>query len=154
MTTRSSFTKEQWDLVARAPVLAGSAVSVLDFGVVSVIKESTAIVRAVQAAARATKSDLVQAVAEGLDEPAGPPVEASRADKGAVVEELLGQVRLAVQHVEAAAEPAEAAEYKKLILDVASAAAGASGSGFLGMGEKVSAEERAYLERLRGVIEA
>ena len=57
----SIFTLEQWALIAEAPLLAGLAVTAMDFGVVSAVKESAAVIRTIQAAAeRAPESLLLE----------------------------------------------------------------------------------------------
>ena len=55
-----------------------------------------------------------------------------------------------VMRAKASAE--EAAIYGQCILQLAERVARASGSGWFGFGEKISAKERAYLDELAGVV--
>ena len=150
MLTPQSLTPEQWDLVTDAPSLAGMAVTVMDFGVVSAVKEAAAIERTIRGAAEQRSTPLFQAILERVGDDDAAPVKTS-GDPDEVVQEMLAKVGAAVRHV-AAAAPDEAPSYRELILAVAEAAANASGSGWFGFGAKLSESEQQYLERLRAAI--
>src|SRR5512133_1503208 len=66
MTTKADFTEEEWARLARAPLVAGMAISLADpGGPIETLKESSAALQTVlEAAQSGTYGELVQAVAQ------------------------------------------------------------------------------------------
>lgn len=150
MSIRHLFSEEEWMTVTEAMSLAGVGVSCLDMGLVSFVHETTSIVKTISSASeRYPDNALIVALTgpmpeeEAAEEGTGP----IRTDKTTTLDEIFAFISKAVALVEAKT-PNEAAEYKKLLLEVADGTANAAG-GFLGFGEKVSEAEAKYLERLR-----
>ena len=73
MTSKTDFSQEEWVRLGRAPLVAGMAISLADpGGPIESIKESTAAIRTVLAAAQSGEhGELVQAVARDVAEKAG-----------------------------------------------------------------------------------
>src|SRR5690242_21766489 len=67
MTGKTDFTEEEWTRLKRGPFVAGMAISLADpGGPIELVKETSATVKAVQAAAASgDQGELVSAVAQG-----------------------------------------------------------------------------------------
>ncbi|MDQ3368839.1 MAG: hypothetical protein M3680_25730 [Myxococcota bacterium] len=148
MTTKTSFSAQEWKRVKDAPLLAGLGISALDFGLVSFAKEMRAVIKEVNAARGSyPTNELIQAVASDLEKKdAGEPVDDG---EKRTPEQILGELASIGALVDRKAAPAEAREFKTFLFAVSEKTANASGSGFLGFGAKVSPEERKFLEQLR-----
>ena len=148
MATKTSFSAEEWKRVKDAPLLAGLGISALDFGLVSFAKEMRAVIKEVNAA-RGTyaTNELIQSVASDLEQKdSGEPL--GDGEKK-TPEQILRELASIGALVDSKAAPAEAREFKTFLFGVSERTANASGSGFLGFGEKVSPEERTFLDQLR-----
>jgi hypothetical protein len=158
MSVREAFTDEEWARVVGAPMLAGMAVTAADpGGLWSVLRESAAVASSMHETGGAEGPDaLVSEVvaayqtAEGRDLARGVLKAEVRGKKPAeIVEAALAELG-AIAALVSQKAPQDAAGYKAWLSDVAAkvAEAGTEG-GFLGFGgERVSAAERATLERL------
>jgi hypothetical protein len=144
MTTKSDFNAEEWERVARAPVLAAFAVVLADRG--GTIRESLALGKAYTAARRDGGSELIQQLLSSP--PQLDPASMGPADQ--VREQLSDRVREAVRLVEEKATADETQEYREFILRVADVVAHAhKEGGVLGIGGKeVSEQEQAVLDQL------
>ncbi len=163
MSTKDSYTAEEWAVVAAAPVVAGSYIAMADPGVTSLIGESSAMMKAMTAGeVPADASDLVASIVAGAKEMAEKKEkfkmpELSEEDKrnpAAAKAELLNQVSAATAAVAANGSEAEAAAYKQWIMSVATATAEAAREGgFMGIGGKrVSDQETAALAELSAAM--
>ena len=146
MTTKSEFNGEEWERVARGPVLAGVMVALADRG--GSFRESLALGKAYAAAKRD------EGGAELLNELVASPPSLDRESAGQP-DQIPEQVREAVRIVEEKATPEEAEEYRHFILRLADVVAHAhKEGGVLGIGGKqVSEEEQAALDRLSSTLE-
>lgn len=151
MATKADFSNEEWTKVLEAPLLAGMGISLLDMGVVSFAKELHAMIKAVvEAKASYTGNPLVQAViadfeTKSTDAPPAPP---EKKNSDAILADI-GQV---VAIVDAKAAGDEARGFKTFLFGISEQVANASGSGFLGFGEKVSDDEKAFLAKLKSTL--
>lgn len=156
MTTKASFTDQEWARLERAPIVAGMAISLADpGGPIDAMKESLA---AIQARAEAAVSDdcgeLVEAVAMSVAERAQrgePRLEDRTAFTG---EQILEELRAVNALVTQKATREEAAGFREWLLAAAKQTAeAAKEGGFLGFrAERVSEGEQRMLDRLGEVL--
>jgi hypothetical protein len=162
MKYRDRFTDEDWTGVLEAPILAGLAITAADpGGLVSAVKESAAMARALKdAAAAAGEGALVTEIAEAYREAADRDAASDAVKamaKGQSPEALLSAAvaRLgAVMRTVESALPEQAGAFRAFLLDVAQKTAEASREGgFLGFGgERVSEAERRALDQIAAVL--
>lgn len=145
MTTKSEFNGEEWERVARGPVLAGVMVALADRG--GSFRESLALGKAYAAAKRDDGGT------ELLNELVASPPSLDRESAGQP-DQIPEQIREAVRIVEEKATPEEAEEYRQFILRLADVVAHAhKEGGVLGIGGKeVSEEEQAALDLLSSTV--
>ena len=158
MSLKDSFTAEEWARVVGAPMLAGVAVTAAEpGGLWGAVKESAAVAGSLTKAKAAGAGDpligeIVAAyeTSEGRDLARGVlKAEARGKAPAAVVDAAIAELQ-AVAGIVAAKAPASAAAFKDWLKTIAGkvSEAGTEG-GFLGFGgEKVSAAEKATLDRL------
>ena len=158
MSLKESFTPEEWTRVVGAPMLAGMAVTAAEpGGLWGAVKESAALAGVLARAKTAGGGDaLVDEIvaayetAEGRDMARGVlKAEASGKAPAAIVDAAVSELG-AVAGLVAAKAPGSAGAFREWLKVIAAkvAEAGSEG-GFLGFGgEKVSASEKATLERL------
>ena len=162
MALKDSFTPEEWASVLGAPMLAGIAVTAADpGGLWGAVKESTAVAAALGKAKASGGGDpLIDEIvaaygtSEGRDLARGVlKAEAKGKAPGAIVDAAVAELQ-AVAGIVAAKAPGSAGAFKDWLKVIAGkvAEAGTEG-GFLGFGgEKVSAAEKATLERLGSAL--
>jgi hypothetical protein len=159
MSVREAFTSEEWARVVEAPMLAGIAVTAADpGGLWGAVKESVAVAGAVRDAKAGDPlvAEIAAAyeTAEGRDMArAALKAEVARKGAAAIVEAAVAELGAAAALV-AAKAPASAPGFRAWLQAVAArvAEAGTEG-GFLGFGgEKISATERATLDRLAAAL--
>ena len=146
MTKKADFNAEEWSVVVEGPVFAGMRVIAADRG--GTIRESIAMGKVY------TEARAQQGASELLDDLVNsqPSIDRSRAqqpgaDIPALTKERLGA---AMQILEQKATTEEIDAYKKFVMTVAQAAAGAhKEGGFLGIGgKKVSEDEEKALDEI------
>jgi hypothetical protein len=146
MTKRADFNAEEWSTVVNGPLYAGLRVIAASRG--GTLRESLAMGRVYQEArAHHGESELLDELVKSP-----PAIDADRAregqgDIGALVSQ---QLRDAIGIVDAKSTPAETDAYKKFVMTVAQAVAGAhKEGGFLGIGgQQVSDEENRALDEI------
>lgn len=158
MSIKDSFTPEEWARVLGAPMIAGIAVTAAEpGGLWGAVKESLAVAGAIGKAKtdggqNALIDEIVAAysTSEGRDQARGVlKAEAAGKKPPEIVEAAVTELT-EVSKLVAAKTPNEAAGFKAWLGEIASkvAEAGTEG-GFLGFGgEKVSAAEKATLDRI------
>ena len=162
MGLEESFTAEEWARVVGAPMLAGIAVTAAEpGGLWGAVKESAAVAgamgRAKAAGGDALIGEIVAAyeTAEGREMARGVlKAEAKGKAPAAVVDAAVSELQ-AVTAIVAAKAPGSVGAFRDWLKTIAAkvAEAGTEG-GFLGFGgEKVSAAEKATLERLATALE-
>jgi len=159
MTTRADFTDEEWERLARAPLVAGIAISLADpGGPVEVVKESSASLRTVaEAASGGEFGPFVQELARDVAARAQRrenPLGGFKPDRSRGAEAILDELRAVNTVLEEKATPEEVVRYRDWIKAAAQRAAmAAKEGGFLGIGgEQVSEREQQMLERLGEVF--
>jgi hypothetical protein len=146
MTRKADFNAEEWSTVVEGPLYAGMRVISADRG--GTLRESLAMGRVYQAA-RASHGE-----SELLDEliKSPPAIDPSRLQEagGNMSTVASERLRAAMAILEAKATPEEADSYKRFVMTVAQAVAGAhKEGGFLGIGGKqVSDAENQALDEI------
>ena len=142
MTKKAEFNAEEWSTVVEGPVYAGMQVVTADRG--GTIRESLAMGRVYRDARdKQGESELLDELATSPPSIDPARVKEAGGDMATVARQRITE---AVQIVESKATPEEADGYKRFVMTVAQAAAGAhKEGGFLGIGGKEisSAEEQA-----------
>jgi membrane-bound lytic murein transglycosylase B len=138
-----------------APLAAALAVMTVDLGVFSSAQEALALGRELAGAAkRYADNPLItslfdeEALRQGIH-PEKLQVSAEDVREGRVLDRALAEVDEAMDLARSKADEASVKQYAELIVDGCVAVAEAAGKGLFGSGEKVSAEEKAALERIR-----
>jgi hypothetical protein len=161
MALKDSFTAEEWARVIGAPMLAGIAVTAAEpGGIWGAVKESAAVAGAMGKAKAEGGDALIGEIvaaygtAEGRDAARGVLKAEARGKKPAEVVDAAVSELQAVTALVAAKAPGSAAAFREWLKAIAGrvAEAGTEG-GFLGFGgEKVSAAEKATLDRLASAL--
>lgn len=154
MTTKADYTNEEWQLLANGPMLAGHGISLLEKGLIADLREHAAIERAIEKGKDGYHSNaLVQAV---IADHRARGDEGKKAPEGETPESVLAKlVQIdGILDRHAAGDDAKLSEaigYRNFLYEIADQAANASG-GFLGLGDKVSDDERYFLKKLKEVL--
>jgi hypothetical protein len=145
VTGKAAFNAEEWDTVVQGPVLAGLRVVAAHKG--GTIREGIAVGKVYTAARKA------QGESELLDALVSSPPSAGNAQQ---VGEVGQRLREALGLLSEKATPQETEDYKRFVMEVATAAAKAhKEGGFIGIGGKeISPEEQAALDELQGILDA
>jgi hypothetical protein len=127
----------------------------VDLGIFSSAQEALALARELAGAARRYPDNPLiaslfdeQALRQGIH-PEKLQVSGEDVRNGRVLDRALTEVDEAMTLARGKADEATVQQYAELILDGCVAVAEAAGKGLFGTGEKVSAEEKAALERIR-----
>ena len=157
MTSKASFTDEEWDRVLRAPMVAGMAITIADpGGPIEISKEMMATLRA--ATVPPSQEELlaavaldIQALAQQKQNPARNFKPTSAATAGT---EILDELRAVDAIVAEKATPEETQAFRGWLVMAAQAAADAAKEGgFMGFGAvQVSEGEQAMLDQLRSAL--
>lgn len=159
MTTKDDFSEEEWASVQLLPVLVLSG-SVLADGrkLVTSFSETIAGMGAFKEASAAQPDNaLVQAIAAALDTHTGKQsVNLAPENAGTTAEavaQITDQIQAAVDTVRAKSSPEEFEGLRTVLLRTAQTAAERKGSGPMGFGgDKVDANEQAYLDKLAAIL--
>lgn len=152
MTTKADFNADEWSVVVEGPVFAGMRVITADRG--GTLRESLAMGRAYQEArSKQGQSELLDALV------ASPPsLDPGRVQSagGNIAAAATERLREAMRIVQEKATPEEADAYKRFVMTIAQAAAGAhKEGGFLGVGGKqVSDAENQALDEISTTLGA
>ena len=157
MTSKVSFTEDEWDRVLRAPLVAGMAITIADpGGPIEVSKEMMATLRA--ATVPPSQEELlaavaldIQAMVQQKENPARNFKPTSAATAGT---EILDELRAVDAIVAEKATPEETQAFRGWLVMAAQAAADAAKEGgFMGFGAvQVSEGEQAMLDQLRSTL--
>jgi hypothetical protein len=157
VTTKSAFTEDEWSRIARAPMVAGLAISVADpGGPIEAAKESMAAIRSTtnppSREQLLTEVALeVQAMTQQRHNPLSGYKPTTDRDPG---EQVLEELHAVQEIVAAKATPDEAAAFGGWLITAAQAAADAAKEGgFMGFhAQQVSEREQAMLDRVRTAV--
>jgi hypothetical protein len=159
MTTKADFTEEEWARLARAPLVAGMAISLADpGGPIESIKESSAAIRTVlEAAQGGGQGEFVQALAADVAEKARHrqnPMAGFRPKGAQARDEVLDELRAVNALLVDKTTPEEADEFREWLKSAAQRTAlAAKEGGFLGFNaERVSEGEQQMLDTLAGIF--
>jgi hypothetical protein len=157
MTSKASFTDDEWERVLRAPMVAGMAITIADpGGPIEISKEMMATLRA--ATVPSSQEELlaavaldIQAMVQKKQNPARNFKPSSAATAGT---EILEELRAVDAIVAEKATPEEAQAFRGWLVMVAQAAAqAAKEGGFMGFGAvEVSEGEQGMLDQLRSAL--
>ena len=157
MTSKATFTDDEWDRVRRAPIVAGMAITIADpGGPIEISKEMMATLRA--ATVPPSQEELlaavaldIQALAQQKQNPARNFKPTSAATAGS---EILDELRAVDAIVAEKATPEETQAFRGWLVMAAQAAADAAKEGgFMGFGAvQVSEGEQKMLDQLRSAL--
>jgi hypothetical protein len=161
MTSKVDFAEEEWARLKRAPFVAGLAISLADpGGPIEAVKETSATLKTVRAAASGGRGELVGALAREVVQDAGHrknPLAGFKPSKGANAGvEILEELREVNRIVSEKAAPDDAAAVREWLLEAAQEAANAAKEGgFMGFhAERVSEGEQRMLDSLKEALAA
>jgi hypothetical protein len=159
MTSKTDFTEEQWTRLARAPLVAGMAISLADpGGPIESIKESSAAIRTVLATAESGEhGELVQSLAHDVAEKARRrenPMAGFRPKGADARDEVLDELRAVDAILVEKTTPEERAQFVDWLRTAAqNTATAAKEGGFLGFNAVlVSEREQQMLDTLAGIF--
>ena len=157
MTSKATFTDDEWDRVLRAPIVAGMAITIADpGGPIEISKEMMATLRA--ATVPPSQEELlaavaldIQAMVQQKQNPARNFKPTSAATAGT---EILDELRAVDAIVAEKATPEETQAFRGWLVMAAQAAADAAKEGgFMGFGAvQVSEGEQTMLDQLRSAL--
>lgn len=147
-TSQFDFSNDQWELVAATPVLVGMAVArAEDSGFLGSIKESRTLMGTI--AAQAEQSPAGSLIAQAATTDTGEQYEHYReSDPAALAAEAVAVCQQVAEVLAAVAQPDEADGYKRWVLDVARAVAGAAKE----HGVRVSSGEEAVITQVETAL--
>lgn len=155
----TDFTLEESKMLAKAPVLAGLAVSMVDLGLVSTVPEAAALSQQIAGAAKKYPNNSViqsvfseEAFKNGVVKLDKPDIKPEDVESGVLVEQAIATINAALALLNSKATPEEINEYQAFIYACAEAVANAAGSGLFGTGAKVSDKEAAALAKFKSVL--
>jgi len=164
MTTKATFTTDEWNLLRSVPAILAAGVSTADpSGLFGSLKEAAGGMKGmIEFLKGASGVELAQEMLAdksmpGMPDPKTLLGEGDREQQMANLRKSsFDQVQKALDLLAAKATPAEIEAYKGMLANVATAAANAAKEGgFLGFGgERVSAGEQGFLDELKGVLNA
>ena len=157
MTSKASFTDDEWGRVLRAPLVAGMAITIADpGGPIEISKEMMATLRA--ATVPPSQEELLAAVALDLqammNEKQNPARNFKPTSAATAGTEILDELRAVAAIVAEKATPEETQAFRGWLVAAAQAAADAAKEGgFMGFGAvQVSDGEQAMLDQLRSAL--
>jgi hypothetical protein len=159
MTARADFTDSEWEVLVRAPMVAGMAITLADpGGPIEVVKETSAVLKLVTTES-AARDDVAGEVARGLRELAQQrqsPLKDFKPRGSLAGKEILDELSRAVAIVDAKATPEEAKAFREWLQECAQRAAeAAKEGGFMGFNAvRVSEGEQRMLDELRATLAA
>lgn len=168
MSGKRDYTAEEWNLLVGAPFLAGLACSLADSTPQTFRKEMDTHIQSLQKAKETYKhNELIIAVLEEYykeeDDETTEEFDKNSEEEESVddsdeevmtIGERLEELKRVAEIVDRKAQPEEAREFKQFLYDLAYKVADAAGEGFWGdWGNKISEQEKKFLEKLRTVLE-
>ena len=155
-----TYTPEELNTIAQAPMAIGMAVALTDVGVVSTAIEAVALSKELAGAAKKYPTNsIVQAtfseavLSSGKIKRSKPDVKAEDIESGAIVTKAIATVDLAIATIGTKATPEEITQFKQFIYACAEAVASAAGSGLFGSGDpKISPTEASALTKIKAAL--
>jgi len=155
-----TYTPEELNTIAQAPMAIGMAVALTDVGIVSTAIEAVALSKELAGAAKKYPTNsIVQAtfseavLSSGKIQRNKPDVKAEDIESGAIVTNAIATVDRAIATIGTKATPEEITQFKQFIYACAEAVASAAGSGLFGSGDpKVSPTEASALSKIKAAL--
>ncbi len=155
-----TYTPEELNTIAQAPMSIGMAVALADMGIISTAIEAIALSKELASAAKKyPNNSIVQAtfseaaLASGKIHRSKPDVTTADIESGAVVTKSIAAVDRAIATIGTKATPQEITEFKQFVYACAEAVASAAGSGIFGSGEpKISSAEASALSKIKAAL--
>lgn len=155
-----TYTPEELNTIAQAPMAIGMAVALTDVGIVSTAIEAVALSKELAGAAKKYPTNsIVQAtfseavLSSGKIKRSKPDVKAEDIESGAIVINAIATVDLAIATIGTKATPEEITQFKQFIYACAEAVASAAGSGLFGSGDpKISPTEASALTKIKAAL--
>lgn len=162
MTSKSDFDPEQWRTIASAPIIAAAVISASDDvgddmdseeEEIQAFKDSLIKLRK-----KYGKTQLVADVLDDIEDEGTGEFDKLFATIGASashespLEDRVRAVGEAAEILESVADKKEAKQYKKFLIDAATAVAAASKEGFFAFGSSISKKEEFYLRQLQSAL--
>lgn len=155
----STYTPEELNTIATAPMMTGLAVAMIDMGLVSTAVEAAAMAREIAGAAQKYPDNtVIQAVFSETAMKGGqikfeqPEITSEDLKTGAIVDQAIAAIAAAMQILEGKATPEEITQYREFIYHCGDVVANAAGSGLFGSGTKVSEKEAAALNKIKAAL--
>jgi hypothetical protein len=151
MTTQSDFTSEEWMKLIYAPFLAGSLVMGSDVGILSIPKESAAILKGATDS-KVAKQGVVAKLATGFARKAKK-LDTPTLGKEENFQATLERIREAAKIMKAKATPEEFDSFKAWVMHTAQVTAEAAKEGkAFHKNVRVSDKEKAMMERIQQAL--
>jgi hypothetical protein len=156
----SNYSSEELSVIAKAPMLVGVAVSMVDMGIVSTALEMAAMAKEIScAAAKYPNNSIIQStftedvMKSGTVKVEKPDVTPEEVEMGALVSMATEAIDIALSTLNGKASAAEIQEYKTFIYVCGEAVAKAAGEGLFGSGStKISDTEAAALTKVKATL--
>jgi hypothetical protein len=156
----ATYTPQELSIIAKAPMMIGLAVAMVDLGIVSTAFEAAALSKQLAGAAENYPNNSiiqsvfsVEALKSGQIKVEQPDIKPEEIKSGAVVDQALAAANEALSLLEGKATPAEIDEYKQFLYACGEVVANAAGSGAFGLGsEKVSDKEAIALAKIKTAL--
>lgn len=145
--------------IAKAPMMTGIAIAMIDLGIVSAAIEMAAMSKEfVSASKKYPNNSIIQAIFSdeaikgGALKMEKPDIKPEDVMSGALLDSAIADINNSIAIVEPKATAEEVTEYKQFIYDCADAVANAAGSGLFGSGAKISEKEAVALDKLKTAL--
>ncbi len=163
MTSKSDFDPEQWKKIASAPIIAAAVISASDDTGDDMESEEEEIQAfkdsLVKLRKKYGKTQLVADVLDAIEDEGTDEFDALFASIGASashespLEDRIRAVGEAAEILESVADKKDAKQYKKFLIDAATAVASASKEGFFVFGSSISKKEEFYLRQIQSALD-
>lgn len=152
-------TNDEIKAIAKAPMMTGMAIAMIDLGIVSAAIEMAAMSKEfVSASKKYPNNSIIQtifsdeAIKGGALKMEKPDIKPEDVMSGALLDSAISDINNSIAIVESKATAEEVTEYKQFIYDCADKVANAAGSGLFGSGTKVSEKEAVALDKLKTAL--
>ena len=162
MTSKSDFDPEQWQKIASAPIIAAAVISASDDTGDDMESEEEEIQAfkdsLVKLRKKYGKTRLIADVLDAIEDEGTDEFDILFASIGASashespLEDRIRVVGEAGEILESVADKKDAKQYKKFLIDAATAVASASKEGFFAFGSSISKKEEVYLRQLQSAL--
>ncbi|MEG3439192.1 hypothetical protein V0288_18850 [Pannus brasiliensis CCIBt3594] len=154
------YTSDELATIARAVMITGMAVAMVDAGIISTAIEATALAREIAGAAETYPTNTIiqtlfseEALKQAKENPpAKVEISAEDLQPDTAIDTAIEKISAALAILNTKATPEDIQQYKEFIYSCADAVANAAGSGLFGTGAKVSDREAVALTKLKEIL--